>query len=162
MKVIHELPPNYAEIIVALPIVAQLKGVMFCYGDVIYAPGSPRDVPEHLMAHEKVHSVRQLDEGIDKWWQAYLRDPEYRLLEELLAHRAEYRYLTLHGNRKERRAAAAFVGKRLAHPMYGRLINQAVAVRLIKHEAVFSHEARTEQIHPTAQPNQAPAQAGGA
>ena len=105
------------------------KPVIYAWGDIIYNPMGIV-IPPELLVHEAVHCERQ---GIDpvSWWEQYLDDELFRLDEEVLAHRAEYEFLTHTGNRAMRRGAAAAVAGRLASPLYGRMISKADAVRAL-------------------------------
>lgn len=150
MKVVRSRPPNYDLIVTAMPVIRGVSNVMFCYGDTIYSPDC-EFIPAELLAHEAVHSTRQLAMGVDLWWREYLIDAEFRLKEEYLAHRAEYRYLADNGNRDQRRAAAAHVGKRLSSALYGNLINRAQAIKLLKIDA---RQERPEPVRAQAHANQ--------
>jgi hypothetical protein len=87
--IIVDRPPNFEQIRAAFP-KADGAGVLFAYNGCIYNP-SGIVVPPALIAHENVHLRRQacLDPG--QWWDAYLRDSEFRYVEELLAHAAEFK-----------------------------------------------------------------------
>ena len=51
-------------------------------------------------------------------------DPSFRLEEELLAHRAEYRaYCARHPNRVKQAQALEGIARKLAAPLYGSLIS---------------------------------------
>lgn len=125
MKVAYAYPPN-------IDLIRRFfrpgPGTLFCYGDTIYFPAGG-DLPETLHAHEEVHSRRQGDDP-DLWWDRYLQDAEFRLLEEVLAHRAEYR--AFQGDRRERRLFLRSVAARLSGPLYGRMVTFEKAKRLIK------------------------------
>lgn len=121
LEVVDARPPNYEAIVAVFPGAAQ-PGVIFAYGDRIYAPGGRRPTPA-LQAHEAVHCERQ-DGRPEPWWRRYLVDPAFRLEEELEAHRAEYRaYCARHANRAKREAALEGVARKLAAPLYGGLIS---------------------------------------
>jgi hypothetical protein len=85
--IIVSRPPNFEAIKAAFP-KSENPGVLFAYDGNIYNP-SGKTIPPALIAHENVHLERQacLDPG--QWWDAYLRDSEFRYNEELLAHAAE-------------------------------------------------------------------------
>lgn len=120
LEVVDGRPPNFEAIVAVFPGAAQ-PGVIFAYGDKIYAPGGRRPTPA-LQAHEIVHCERQGGRP-EHWWELYLTNPVFRLDEELLAHRAEYRaYCARHGNRAKQEAALAGIAAKLAAPLYGNLI----------------------------------------
>ena len=121
MKIITSRPPNFEAILKVFPGAAN-EGVIFSYGDTIYSPDRAV-LPPQLMAHEAVHGQRQLEIGVELWWDTYLVDLGFRYQEELLAHRVEYQELCArHPSRGERRAALRLVAKRLASPLYGRMV----------------------------------------
>lgn len=134
MKILIERPPVYDACVAAFP-GADVAHAIFSWGDRIY---NPSDVPltPALLAHEHVHCVRQqqycgigpghtvpLELGVELWWQRYLSDAEFRLDEEALAHAAEYASLARGANRHGRRAALTMLAKRLASPLYGKLLS---------------------------------------
>ena len=121
LEVVDGRPPNYVAIVAVFP-GAALPGVIFAYADRIYAPGGRTPTPA-LQAHEQVHCERQ-DGRPEPWWERYLVDPAFRLDEELLAHRAEYRaYCARHANRVKQAQALAGIATKLAAPLYGGLIS---------------------------------------
>lgn len=121
MKIIKGWPPNLMKIAKVFP-GAMSDTVIFAYAPDIYCPGQD-NLPPQLVAHEGVHIARQLDMGVEEWWDRYLVDAEWRYHEELLAHRAEYKMICeLNPSRQTRRAALKIVGKRLASAMYGKMV----------------------------------------
>lgn len=127
MEIVHDYPPNYADIIKVFP-QAINREVVFAYGDIIYNPLKVA-IPPEIIIHENVHRLRQEEYGgADAWWQKYLTDLNFRLMEELLAHRAEYQALCERvPNRKMRRGCLKYVAKKLASPLYGGLISAKLA-----------------------------------
>ena len=117
-RIVVDHPPNYQQILAVLP-AASKRGVIFSYGDLIYNP-SGLSIPREIQAHEAEHGRRQIALGIDEWWTRYIRDPLFRLDEEIYGHHAEWKAATRrHGPRPrdiERIAA------RLASPLYGGLL----------------------------------------
>lgn len=112
-RVIKAFPPNYSAIRRAFPHIRG-RDIIFSYGDRIYYPSGAALAPE-LLAHEEVHCRRQAGDPA-AWWARYIEDANFRLDEEVLAHRAEYQAL---------RSAGApspdleFVINRLRSPLYG-------------------------------------------
>ena len=126
----NKRPPNFMEILEFFPM-AMGDGVIFAYGDEIYVP-SGRDLPPELLAHELVHCERQKSYGLSAWWDRYLRDAEFRFHEELLAHQAEYQYLVANAaSRQLRRAALKQVARKLASPLYKRMVTVKQAMSII-------------------------------
>jgi hypothetical protein len=123
--VLRERPPNFDKIFAAFP-GAGSPGVIFAYGGFIFAPGDVA-VPPEIVAHERVHLERQGYEQ-DAWWDRYIADPQFRLDEEIVAHRAEYReFARRHGNPTRRTIALQEIAAKLAAPLYGGLISVADA-----------------------------------
>lgn len=132
MQIAIARPPNFEEILAVFPL-AEKPGVIFTYGQTIYNP-SNAPISAQLKAHEAVHAQRQGEdeEEIRAWWRRYLTEPMFRLEEELLAHRAEYR--AFRGWTKDRNAVAReldTIAKRLSGPLYGGLMSYAQARRMI-------------------------------
>lgn len=134
MNIVSGTPPNFNAIAAVFP-AARRKGTIFTYGETIYVNGVPELNPQ-LKAHEAVHMQRQRElGGPESWWGRYLEDPAFRLQEELLAHRAEYRTaknLTPYDtNRNARASLLHFIAERLASPLYGAVVNVREAKRMI-------------------------------
>lgn len=119
MQIVKQFPPIYNDIAAAF----DLRGCkpIFAWGDIIYNPHNV-DIPPELIVHEAVHMQRQ---GVDPegWWRTYISSPQFRLDEELLAHRAEYQYIIERSNRNRRRMALKVTAQRLASRIYGSLIS---------------------------------------
>lgn len=128
MNIIKAPPPNYAEIIAAFPFVATQRGVFFCYGGTIFNPDGFTLRPS-LVAHEREHSKRQ-NGNPAAWWERYISDVEFRFNEELAAHRVEY--ASFSGlPRNQRRLELRQIARRLAGPLYGRLVSVREAKKMI-------------------------------
>lgn len=127
MKIIRAFPPLYAEINRRFNV--RGKPVIFTWGEAIYNPSNVKIGPE-LLAHEQVHCDRQ---GIDvaSWWERYMHDDEFRLAEELPAHRAEYAEACKHYQGKALGTALHRMAIRLSSPLYGSMIDYDEARRVI-------------------------------
>lgn len=128
-NIIIAYPPIIEEITAVFPAVSTNKGVIFSWGDKIY---NPHNVPisAALHAHELVHGSRQtVDEAaITKWWRTYLADPEFRVYEELLGHKAELNVMLQNvADRNRRNMIVQQVAMRLSGPIYGNAITLAEA-----------------------------------
>ena len=122
MKIINSNPPNIDELDSKFNI--RGKPIIFTYGDIIYNPLNVFVSPE-LMSHEEVHSVRQTNDraSIELWWEKYLIDPEFRLNEEVLAHRAEFKkYCETHKDRNNQNLFLNGISQRLSSSMYGNML----------------------------------------
>lgn len=124
MNIVHDAPPNFNEIVAAFPQAAG-KGVVFTWGGTIYVPKPDGALPAWTVDHERVHSQRQSADwkAIEAWWKRYIADPEYRLAEEIPAHRAEFRmYCRAQRDRNQQSAMLTKMAKRLSGALYGSLI----------------------------------------
>lgn len=119
-------PPNYAAIAKAFDV--RGKPIIFAYGDTIHNPARIK-IPPQIFAHEAVHQARQGNDPAT-WWARYIVEPEFRLGEEVPAHAAEYREIC-HRDHNER--LLELIAARLASPLYGSMIEEAEARRLILH-----------------------------
>lgn len=121
-------PPNIVDIRAVLPVT---DSNIFAYGDVIYNPGGGH-LSLELIAHEQVH-FRQQGGKPATWWKKFLKSPDFRLEQEMEAHRAEYReFCRNHRDRNHRSRYLRELGRRLAAPMYGGLITVREAmVRIV-------------------------------
>lgn len=131
MKVIKDFPPNYNAIIGVFP-VADRKGVVFTYGDVIYAPYLKRKLPKHLLVHEGTHK-RQQNGNPEAWWDKYLSDVDFRLSQEIEAYRNQWTYVVKNShNLKEKLELLDKLSTDLSDAMYGNIINKQQAKELIQ------------------------------
>lgn len=125
MKVVKAYPPNISAITERFGV--HSSSIVYTYGDTLYNPtGQPIDPP--LMAHEEVHSERQLMLGVDLWWRYYLERADFRFREELLAYQAQYQAVQ---GRAERRKLLDKIAGDLAGPIYGNLCSKDIAKDLI-------------------------------
>lgn len=115
MKIINAQPPNRAAIDKVFP---NLSRVIFAYGDVIYNPDNAR-VDKPMIAHEEVHQVQQDACGIEAWWEAYLRDPQFRLAQEIPAYRRQYQVAKAMMGDKLKPGYAEALAKSLSSATYG-------------------------------------------
>ena len=105
-------------------------GVIICYGNVFHCKYHI-DAPKYI--HELVHSRRQEKIGKDLWWELYINKSEFRLEEEVLAYRAEYKFIC--ENVFDRNTRFEFLyemARNLSSPQYGSLISGSDAMKLIQ------------------------------
>lgn len=127
MNIEKTFPPNIALIREKFTLSGR---EIFTYGNVIHNPGGGVLGPE-LIAHESVHS-RQQKGGIEKWWDQYLVNAEFRLNQEVEAHREEYRvFRSIIKDRGKVNQFLQHIAFRLASPMYGSIVSTGEARRLI-------------------------------
>lgn len=127
-KVVRAFPPNYATLKRAFNLDPS-SGVIFSYGDRIFVPNLTRPLPPALREHEAVHGERQVAHpgGVEGWWIDYVRDLQFRIDEELPAHRAEYAWHKQNEGRGLRERALEKIALRLSGPLYGRVMTFDVA-----------------------------------
>lgn len=133
MQVSPTYPPNIDAILKVLPMVSKTPGVIFTYGDIVHNP-SGSEVRDHLLHHESIHMGQQKAMGPEKWWELYLSDPDFRLMQELEAYRAEYKFVKENYSREARRKLIAHITSALSSGMYGNLVNKKLAAKLILEE----------------------------
>lgn len=130
MNIVKSRPPNFADIVKVFPI-ARKPTVIFAYAPNIYNPAGQVLHPS-LLAHESVHIKRQAAVGVTQWWERYLSDKQFRFDEELLAHRAEFKSLECESRTyRQREVALKTVAKKLAAPLYGRMVTTERAMEMI-------------------------------
>jgi len=131
MEIVIAPPPIFDKIVAVFPSAAN-KGVIFTWGNTIFNP-SGIHVNENLYAHETVHRDHQAKgESVEKWWERYLDDVEFRLTEELPAHQLEYK--TFCGRNKDRNHRVNYlhaVANRLASPLYGNVMTKQAAIKAL-------------------------------
>lgn len=91
-------------------------------------------MPKALLLHEEVHGARQkvYTGGVEAWWHRYIAESQFRLDEEIPAHRAELAHLLTKAKGPAMRAhALSRTAARLAAPLYGNLITIAEAKRVL-------------------------------
>ncbi len=88
MKIVKDWPPNIDTIRLFLK---PNKGAVFCYGDTIYNP-SGKELTADVIYHEEVHSKQQGDNP-EAWYTEYLRNPAFRLREELEAYGQQWLFV---------------------------------------------------------------------
>jgi hypothetical protein len=111
-----ERPPNFEQILAAFPD-ADKPGVIFAFGEDVFAP-SGDNIPIALLKHENVHQERQRQMAPEKWWDLYIADPEFRYLEELAAHVAEFIHQAPRLDRNQRAKLLMSTAQRLTAPLY--------------------------------------------
>lgn len=131
MKIVKDYPPNYDQIIEAIPDVADSKNVVFTYGDTIYAPYKKGKLPKHLKEHEKEHTRQQGDDP-HGWWVEYLVNIEFRLAQEVEAYRKQYRFFKSRNHDLQKQANLLDqMALSLSGPLYGNIISIDQAKELI-------------------------------
>jgi len=133
-KIIKAYPPNFNELAKVFPIKGK-PGIVFAYGDYIYNPSGQRLSPE-IVAHEETHCARQKDAETHLWWHAYCTWPDFRLNEEVIAHRAEWdRWRDIWPSRMDEKELDR-LASRLSSPLYGSLISYECAKQKITQRGI--------------------------
>lgn len=131
MQIVKGYPPNIQVIDAKFHVIG--KPVFFCYGDTIYNPAGVIICPS-IVKHEEVHSIRQAGHP-EQWWERYIVDLQFRLDEEIPAHRAELKFWAQRADARKPvkgfRSLYHFyefqVAKKLSSPLYGSMISLAQA-----------------------------------
>lgn len=108
------------------------KNTVFTYGTNIYTRNM---LEEPLYRHEVLHVIQQMqmEGGPDAWWDEYIKNPEFRLAQELDAYRVQYR--TAKKFIKDRNHLFKYlhdISITLSGQMYGNLLSTQEALKLIK------------------------------
>lgn len=125
----HERPPVWDKLVKAFGV--EWGTICVAYDKDIYC-GDKANLSADVILHESVHLERQ-EKDPDAWWTGYIRDKEFRLMEELIAYHAQYDYLK--DVVKDRNVLAGYLWKLaggLSGEMYGNVVSHSEARRLIK------------------------------
>lgn len=131
MRILKQKPPKY--IWKGVHKIFNLKGIepAFAYGDAIYNPYGNFLDPS-MIAHEEVHSKQQGNDP-DKWWKKYLRDPKFRLEQEIPAYQRQYEVLNeLIKDKNIVNQQLIRLAEDLSGNMYGNVMTANEAIKIIK------------------------------
>lgn len=129
MKIINENPPNLEMIIGAG--MKPTTGTIYTYGDTIYVPNGSTSLPDDLIEHERVHSIQQGSDP-DAWWTRFINDQYFRIDQESEAYGYQYNFLCKKfKDRNKRNLILLDLSRLLSSPIYGSVVNQSDARRLI-------------------------------
>lgn len=103
------------------------KGIILTYGDSVY---SKFDIPDHLEIHEGTHIKQQGEYGVEKWWERYFIDKEFRLSQEVEAYRNQHNFLKEKYPRQQRRVIMRQIYKDMAR-LYGDMCTEEEAENLL-------------------------------
>lgn len=133
MPVSREKPPCY-EAAKKFFNLKEGQGTVFTYGNVIYNPdGVP--MSDDLIVHEEVHGHQQghNDTEAGLWWKRAIADPQFLLEQETEAYAQQYKFLCTRSKNREWRAKNLYgLAKMLSSEMYGNIVTQAEAAKLIR------------------------------
>lgn len=103
-------------------------GIIITYGDTVYCKF---DLPDHLIVHEQTHIDQQSVYGVEKWWDRYFIDKDFRLSQEVEAYRNQAKFLRENYPRQQRR----FILKKIYSDMekyYSGMCTEKEAEELLK------------------------------
>jgi len=129
MKEIKGYPPNIDLIEKKFPGVKKTKGILITYGDLYNPDGVKLSTDEWI--HERTHAEQQKKIGLDKYWEMYVNDENFRLEQELLAYRNQYKYVVENYSGVLQKKILEVISKTLSSPLYGSLISERKAKKLI-------------------------------
>lgn len=128
MKIVIDYPPNIKDIKSTFNLTGN---EIFTYGDTIYNPGA-YILNNDLIRHEEVHQKQQ-GTNPQEWWDKYLLDPKFRLIEEIKAHKVQYQEACkVIKDRNKRNYYLQDLLTGLCGETYGNMINRQKAIKLIK------------------------------
>ena len=132
MSVVKNYPPNFT--IISRTFNIRGKAVVFTYGQTIYNPQGGA-IADHLEVHESVHGRQQGDDP-KSWWDRYLREPKFRLEQEVEAYAYQYAFVKHQewGDKTEQNFLQA-IASDLSSPIYGKVVTYQDAEDMIKKEA---------------------------
>lgn len=130
MKTSKVPPPNWDKIAEKFHLDWKLDNVIVTYGDVIYCQ---TELSDQKLIHETVHVKQQKDFGVDKWWQAYFDNPNFRLAQEEEAYKAEAEWIKLsHLSRDEKYRRLRRIALDLSGKIYGNIISYDEAIKMLR------------------------------
>ena len=114
------------------------KKTVFTYGDTLYNP-SGGNLSNDVVLHESVHSRQQAAlnhwywSGARAWWNRYIKDPQFRVEQEIEAYQMQYQFLLQSGmNREALAKRLSDMAYSMSSKMYGNIIGYAEAIRRIR------------------------------
>lgn len=129
LAIVNEFPPNIYKIREAFDLTDRKP--VFSYGGVLYVPYGG-EISDDLMVHELTHRVQQENDP-KGWWDRYIEDTDFRLLEELEAYSRQY--ISYCSHQKDRNNRAIYLHKicsEISSKMYGNMIEYGEAMKTIR------------------------------
>lgn len=128
MKISHEIPPIYYKCKEQFG-VDWNKGVIITYGDTIY---SKDKITPDLEVHEATHIKQQKEIGVEKWWERYFKDKEFRLEQEKEAYINQYNWIKKNIKDRNTKTRLRYHIIKSMVLFYGDMINEEDALKIIK------------------------------
>lgn len=105
-------------------------GIIVANGDTIHCA---YEIPPEKIIHEVTHLKRQKEIGKDLWWDLYLAKDSFRLEEEVLAYKSEYKFICESIlDRNDRFQYLYQMAQALSSSQYGKLCTGDEAMKLIQ------------------------------
>lgn|SRR3990167_2255986 len=130
IKISHSKPPHYAKMLKAFPAATWDKPVAFAYKDTIYT--NVEKVEAHLIVHEATH-LKQQELNLDEWIDLYIKDPAFRLKQEIEAYGNQYKWVRARTPVKVYDNFLDQCADALSSPLYNNIISFAEARSKIRH-----------------------------
>lgn len=132
MQVVRNYPPNFTEISKTFNI--RGRAVVFTYGQTIYNPHGGA-IADHLEVHESVHGRQQGDDP-KAWWYRYLREPKFRIEQEVEAYAYQYAFVRdQEWGDETLQVFLEAISSDLSSPIYGKVVTFQEAEQMIKKES---------------------------
>ena len=116
--IVGKKPPNWNTLEKEFRV--KWENIVVTYGQCVY---SEKPLSPDLIVHETIHTKQQGDTP-DIWWERYIKDPIFRLEQELEAYIAQVKYVKK--NIKDRNQRFRFIyqlAQDLSGSMYGNCIS---------------------------------------
>lgn len=114
---------------------ADLSKVYLAFWRYIFMPTGVTVCPVSMIVHESVHLEQQGNSlfGALKWWTKYIISKRFRLSQEIEAYRVQVKWFhdTQTASYKQKFLYQRDVARILASPMYGSLISEEDAFKLL-------------------------------
>ena len=98
---------------------------IFAFNNTIY---TSNELPDHLLEHEKTHLRQQNTIGADNWVSMFMRDPKFRLSQEIEAYKIQLKTVK---DKNARTRLKNEIVKALCSPMYGHMVDEVKAKELL-------------------------------
>jgi hypothetical protein len=128
MKIFHNKPPIYEKLHEVFGVEWD-HGLIIAYGENVHCKF---DIPIEKAIHESVHLEQQKATGLEKWWDEYIKNPHFRLNQEVGAYRTEIDFVRY--KIKDRNAVARYIHEIcccMAGDNYGKMCTYSQAKKLI-------------------------------
>lgn len=106
------------------------KGIIITYGESVYCKFP---ISEDLEVHEGTHVKQQLDYGVEKWWDRYIEDVDFRFSQEKEAYLNQANWIKQNiKDRNERFKRLDKIATDFSSSIYGNIITKKEVWNLIK------------------------------